>query len=230
MTNNLWKLREIKKIDAEEMASKIGISSSQYYKYEEDELQLPLDVAKNIADEFDTTLDFIYCRVKVHDSIPTIVNDFIKAASDDNKDKGALKRLTRKLLNTLEDYTEDDEREPIKERRESMPRWRKILKNIIEDMEKRYNITRTYIAAKAEIDIKTLNNYIDDSYNYTDIKLQTLIKLVKGLNISLDTVLRGETLAYNPKFVKLSNAYADLDSYRAKYFQQFMWFICHEKD
>lgn len=57
--NNLYYLRLEKSMTQKEFAEELGMTAGNYSRYERGENDLPLSLAKNIAEIFGTTIDYI---------------------------------------------------------------------------------------------------------------------------------------------------------------------------
>lgn len=62
MTNNLKKIRKAKGLGQKEIAAKLNMSVRRYGSYEREERTLSLDIAAQIADVLDVTLDELLNR------------------------------------------------------------------------------------------------------------------------------------------------------------------------
>lgn len=231
--NNLSTLRISKDQNVKTLTALLDVSKSTYYKIENGEAALTLKQATDLAEKYETTIDYILGRADIPDRICDIRRDIEKILASE-------KDYNRQLKSLLEDWDEKAKPTfgydgiPNKEKY----KWRMRLRIYIgEEKQGEWSINRKIrrkIAEKAGINISTLNNYLDDRYNNRSINMETFSNLVEKLGLSLDFLIPPEPTAdKRPSLAAISNSFAELskkDEQAAERFKQFVAFLSSYKN
>ena len=182
----LQELREKHNYSLKTMAEELKLSPYLYTKYEKNPLCMPAEILIRLSEFFNTSPDYLLERTDVQLSIEDIEELISANASEDLVEKFYIEKRNH--------------RENNRKIQDDLAFWKKIIQSRLEET----NMTIKELVKKTELSYDTVNEYIYKPQSNTQVKMETLIKIFKALNMRIDTVLRVNTTTNDNSLRELS--------------------------